>query len=294
VIHRQGTMGDRNTAPDGSDDQDRGDASAVRFAAAAPANPPGPTPPGDFRSLYRSLRSEPLIIPTSPRACKLGAMADESHPNTFLFADLAGFTAMTEAMGDESAVEVVEHFCGELKRLAPDFGAEVIKAIGDAVMVRASEAEAAVRFGVQIADEVGDRHHFPTVRVGMHTGQAIERDGDWFGAAVNLAARVSAEASGREVFLTEATRAVAGDVDGVEIRDRGRRSLRNLSEPVSLYAAMRTGRRSDEGLPIDPVCRMAVDPDHSAGQLSHNGTEYHFCSLECAGRFASDPEQYVS
>jgi adenylate cyclase len=220
-------------------------------------------------------------------------MAEGDGPHTFLFADLAGFTAMTEAMGDEPAAEVARRFCEELESLAPDYGAQVIKAIGDAVMVRADEAGGAVRFGVHVADEVGDQHHFPTVRVGMHTGPAIERDGDWFGATVNLAARVSAEASGREVLLTEATRAAAGDLGEMELRDRGRRSLRNVSEPISLFAAVRMGGRSDEGLPIDPVCRMAVDPDHSAGQLSHDGVEYHFCSLDCAAQFASGPERYV-
>jgi Cu+-exporting ATPase len=38
---------------------------------------------------------------------------------------------------------------------------------------------------------------------------------------------------------------------------------------------------------------MAVDPQHSAGQLAHAGSEYHFCSLECAAKFATDPERYV-
>jgi adenylate cyclase len=221
-------------------------------------------------------------------------MAERGATSTFLFADLAGFTAMTEAMGDESAVEIARRFCEELDQVAPDFGAEVLKEIGDAVMVRATSADSAVRLGVHVAEEVGDQHEFPTVRVGMHTGPAIERSGDWYGAAVNLAARVSAEASGREVLLTEATREAAGEIEGIEMRTRGRRSLRNVAEPVDLYAAVREGSRSDEGLPIDPVCRMAVDPVHSAGRLSHDGTEYHFCSLECVARFAANPENYFS
>jgi adenylate cyclase len=111
---------------------------------------------------------------------------------------------------------------------------------------------------------------------------------------VNLAARVSAEASGRAVLLTGATREAAGEIEGVEIRERGRRSLRNVAAPVSLYAARGEGTRSEEGLPIDPVCRMAVDPAHSAGQLTHRGTEYYFCSLECAARFATDPDRHAS
>src|SRR6266508_6159529 len=201
---------------------------------------------------------------------------------------------MTEAMGDEPAVEVASEFCDRLEALAPEFGAAAIKRIGDAVMLRADDAGAAIRFGLHIAHEVGDSHFLPTVRVGMHTGPAIERNGDWFGNAVNLAARVSGEASGSEVLLTEATRDAAGEVDGVELRERGRRALRNVAEPVALYIAVPSGERSGEGLPIDPVCRMAVDPAHSAGQLGHEGTDYYFCSLACAAQFAAEPQRYAA
>jgi adenylate cyclase len=110
---------------------------------------------------------------------------------------------------------------------------------------------------------------------------------------VNTAARVSGQAAGGEVLLTEATRDAAGTVQQVAFREHGRRSLRNVAEPILLYEAVQEGASNKAGLPIDPVCRMAVDPRHSAGSLSHDGVEYHFCSLECAGKFAADPEQYV-
>jgi YHS domain-containing protein len=44
---------------------------------------------------------------------------------------------------------------------------------------------------------------------------------------------------------------------------------------------------------IDPVCRMAVDPDHAAGRLMYEGTAYFFCTLACAGHFAREPAAYV-
>jgi adenylate cyclase len=220
-------------------------------------------------------------------------MTERRAEHTFLFADLAGFTALTEAMGDEDAATLAQEFCAQLEALAPDYGAEPIKSIGDAVMLRADDAEKAIRLGLRITHGVGETHFFPTVRVGMHTGPAVERDGDWYGGAVNLAARVSGEASGSEVLLTDATRREAGELDGVELRDRGRRELRNVAEPVSLYAAVLEGEETAEGLPIDPVCRMAVDPAHSAGQLLHEGTEYHFCSLACVTKFAAAPDLYA-
>jgi len=218
----------------------------------------------------------------------------EAHEPTFLFADLAGFTALTEAMGDEEAADVAAEFSTSVRELLGDHHAQEVKTIGDALMLHARDPARAVELGLRIVEDVGSRHYFPVVRVGMHTGAAVERTGDWFGAAVNLAARVSAAASGSEVLLTAATRQASGTLTGIALHARGRRSFRNVAEPVEIYAAARTGAETDVGLPIDPVCRMAVDPNHGAGQLVHDGVEYHFCSLACANAFSGNPAHYVS
>ncbi len=218
-------------------------------------------------------------------------MAGKHH--TFVFADLAGFTALTEAMGDEDAADLAGRFSSAVRDLLPEHRAHAVKAIGDALMIRAEEAGGAIRLGLRIVHEVGGQNFFPIIRVGMHTGPAAERDGDWFGATVNVAARVSGMAGGGEVLVTNASREAAVDDDDLEFHDRGRRELRNVSEPVLLYAAVRRGGVAGSDLPVDPVCRMAIDPEHSAGTVNHEGTLYHFCSLRCVGRFAASPERFV-
>lgn len=217
-----------------------------------------------------------------------------ARQNTFLFADLAGFTALTEAHGDEDAADLAGEFFGRVEELLPEYGAEQVKTIGDAVMIRADDPAKGIALALRIVRELGTRHGFPGVRVGIHTGPAVERGGDWFGTAVNTAARVSGLAAGGEVLLTAAAREAAGEVEGIELQDRGRHELRNLSEPVHAYAPVRSGERTREGLPVDPVCRMAVDPARSAGRLEYEGVEYHFCSLHCAAQFASAPERYAT
>ena len=177
--------------------------------------------------------------------------------------------------------------------MLPEYGAEEIKCIGDAVMVHCRDAGQAVRLGVRAVNELGARPGFPSVRVGINTGSAVQRRGDWFGSTVNVAARVSGAAAGGEVLLTEATRLAAGPLAGIHLQPRGRRLLKNLAEPVRLHAATAEAERSAAGMPIDPVCRMAVDPDHSAGTLRHDGAEYFFCSLACASAFANDPDRYA-
>ena len=129
--------------------------------------------------------------------------------------------------------------------------------------------------------------------MGLHHGPAVERNGDYFGAAVNLAARVSSAAGGGEVFVSGSTAALVPDLEGVVYESRGRHELRNVSEPVELFAVLRFDSTA-ERLPIDPVCRMAVDPDRAPGRLVHEGTAYFFCSLSCAGQFAGRPERFSS
>ena len=61
-----------------------------------------------------------------------------SSVNTFTFADLAGFTALTEAHGDQHAADLAGHFAAGMREIASEHGGEAVKAIGDAVMLRNS------------------------------------------------------------------------------------------------------------------------------------------------------------
>lgn len=224
--------------------------------------------------------------------------------HTFLFADLSGFTALTEVHGDEEAAELAAGFFEDARALLGEHAADEVKTLGDAMMLRCDSASEAIGLALRLVQEVGARHGFPSVRVGLHTGPAVERDGDWFGATVNLAARVSGAAAGGEVLVTGASAAAAGALDGGELagvhphrnvvlHPRGRRILRNVGEPVELFEASCELARSRDALPMDPVCRMAVDPEHAAGTLVHDGREYHFCSLECARKFADSPQRFT-
>ena len=212
--------------------------------------------------------------------------------STFLFADIAGYTALTEAHGDEHAAATCARFFDEVSELVEPQDGEVVKTIGDAVMLRMAVPTSAVALGLRIAHEVLTEHEAPTVRVGMHHGPAVERAGDWFGSTVNLAARVAELAAGGEVLVSEAVRTAAAELEGVEFEARGVSRLRNVAEPVRIFAAIED-ERSPVERQIDPVCRMVVAEGRAAGALKHAGREYVFCSLECVSRFARDPDAYA-
>lgn len=76
---------------------------------------------------------------------------------TFVFADIAGFTALTEAHGDEHAADLVAQFCDTVNGVLPDYDAEPIKSIGDATLIRVPHAAPAIRLGTRIAHELMDR-----------------------------------------------------------------------------------------------------------------------------------------
>ena len=122
-----------------------------------------------------------------------------STDRTFAFVDLAGFTAATEVHGDLIAVELAERLV-EVATAALGPGDRLVKSIGDAVMLASDDPVDAVRAVGAICSSLDEEQAFPVLRAGLHAGSALERDGDWFGGAVNLAARVAARAAGDQVL----------------------------------------------------------------------------------------------
>ena len=219
---------------------------------------------------------------------------DKGTDHTFLFADLAGFTALTEAHGDDVAADLASDFCSRARALLPEHAAEEVKAIGDALMLRTGDAAAGVHLARRLVDEVGGRHGFPGIRVGVHTGPAVERERDWFGATVNVASRVADLAGADEVLITRATLEAIGDqAPELRMTPRGSHRLRNLREPVEVFAAASPSAPAAAGRAVDPVCRMAVDTGAAHASHQFGRATYWFCSDACAEAFRADPRQYV-
>lgn len=157
--------------------------------------------------------------------------AAASH--AFLFADLVGYTALTAAHGDERAADVATHFHTTVRRLLPaDAGPAEVKTLGDGLMVRLTDPAHAVRLGVAITEAVDELTDVPAVRVGIHTGPAVHRDGDWYGTTVNVASRLCDAAADGEVLVSEDTAAAAGHPAGIDFGAPELHTLKNLSAPV--------------------------------------------------------------
>jgi adenylate cyclase len=163
--------------------------------------------------------------------------ATDAH--TFLFMDLVGFSALTAERGDDRAADVALRLYARVRRLLPLHRGEEIKTIGDAMMVRCEDPREGVELGLKISEEIAGEDALPPLRIGVHTGSAVYRDGDWYGSAVNVAARLCSAAGGGEVLVSEAARDAAGSPLHIDFGVRRLHWLKNIPEPVAAGSAVR-------------------------------------------------------
>jgi class 3 adenylate cyclase len=150
---------------------------------------------------------------------------------SFLFCDLKDFTAFADSNGDTTAVAAIDHFAHSVTR---ERGSEFrfMKALGDGFMLAYSDPCTAVRAGIRIMRAM-QVPHMPRVHASVHRGEAIVREGDYFGGAVNLAARLLNAADRDELVATPAVVEACGDEFPWE--PIGPRHVRGVAEMIEVY-----------------------------------------------------------
>ncbi len=191
---------------------------------------------------------------------------------TIVFVDVESFTQLTESQGDAAAIETMTKVDSAVRGLSLEHGGKVVKAIGDALMLAFRESGDAVRFAAELEQTARRDAAMPPLRIGMHCGPAIYRGGDYLGTTVNVASRVSSQATAGETLMTEVVAERADGDAGVE--PAGVRMLRGVERPLPLYRL----RHEDEKR--DPVCGKLVKSPPAA-RLEDDGEELWFCSKDC-------------
>ncbi len=171
---------------------------------------------------------------------------------TILFSDIENSTLMTERLGDERWLEVLRAHNALFRRQVSAHGGFEVKNQGDGFMLvfpdsrRAVECAAAIQRGLAEGELI--EGETVRVRMGMHAGEAIREEGDFFGRSVILAARIAAQARGGEILVSEALKERAehddGDGDGGVRFDGGRElELKGLAgHPPGLPRRLGAGR----------------------------------------------------
>jgi class 3 adenylate cyclase/pimeloyl-ACP methyl ester carboxylesterase len=193
---------------------------------------------GDTNSVLRALQEyiggEAPLVPTGPATI-----------HTILFTDIEGSTALTERLGDAKAREVLREHERIVREALAAHGGSEIKTMGDGFMASFGSATKALECAVAIQRSLtpdpspvgtgeGQSVMPLKVRIGLNAGEPVAEEGDLFGTAVNMAARIAGQAQGGEILVSDVVRQlVAGK--GFAFEDRGGQALKGFEEPVRVY-----------------------------------------------------------
>ena len=152
---------------------------------------------------------------------------------TIVFTDLVGYTTFASREEETVVRELILDYHALVREQVSRHGGFEVKQMGDGFMIAFASAARAVRCGadIQRAIERPDTGmaHKTQVRVGLNSGDAIREGTDFFGHTVNIASRIADRAAGGQIFISEATRVLAGHVENVGFQDIGRRRLRGVA-----------------------------------------------------------------
>lgn len=209
-----------------------------------------------------------------------------------VFIDLSSFTPLTDAMGDREAASILSRFAELVHQVTEHHAGRSVKQIGDGFMLMFFEPQAALTAALEIVTRVSEESSLAAC-AGVHWGQVVYREGDYYGGAVNLSARLADAAERHQVLVTTALREEVGDLQAVEFLPLGSRTLKGVLEPQELFEVRRIGSTRARRL-RDLVCGMELAQSEIAVRLELEGAERVFCSETCLRHFVSDPARYLA
>jgi class 3 adenylate cyclase len=165
-----------------------------------------------------------------------------SKERAILFADVSGSTALYELLGDKPAAKMIDACLGALREVVATRNGQVVKTIGDELMVVFSNPEAAC----EAAREMQQRVHAlpPTagaklaIRIGFHFGLVLEDKGDFWGDGVNTAARLAGLAKAGQILTTGATANALPGIQRSNLRDLDAISVKGKQDAVRVFELM--------------------------------------------------------
>lgn len=201
----------------------------------------------------------------------------------FLFTDLVGSTELLDRLGDDAAEAVRRTHFSLLRQALASTGGREVKTMGDGLMAAfQSPAEAvacAVAMQQAVEDDNRDRPEAALgLRIGLHVGEPVREEDDYFGTAVVVAKRLCDRAAGGEILASELLRTLVGTRGGFRFEPAGRLSLKGLAEPVP---AVTVDWRPPSARPVAQAApRPSADPPPRGPRLV--GRDGEMAALEAA------------
>lgn len=189
-------------------------------------------------------------------------MTRENVDVAVMFADVTGSTKLYESLGDDNANRIIGKVIDVMAKITKMYQGYVIKTIGDEIMCRFSSANDCVRAAKECQEEIsmgiqGESVEL-SIKVGLHFGPAIlMEDGDVFGDAVNVAARMAGIAKGAQIITTEETiKLLDADIQDIS-RRFDKTSVKGKEDEIVVYQVV--WETSDDVTKIEIAAADAVD-----------------------------------
>ena len=194
----------------------------------------------------------PLDVRTS--IDRVSAAVEEEKPDlrthaapdgtvTLLFSDIEGSTALNEKLGDRKWIEVLRMHNSIVRQQVAIHGGFEVKSSGDGFMIAFSSATRALMCAIGIQRSLSEHaekspDESVRVRIGLHTGEAIAEEGDFYGRHVNFAARVGAAADGGEILVSALLKELTGSRGEFEFDDGRDVQLKGLTGTHRVHAVV--------------------------------------------------------
>jgi class 3 adenylate cyclase len=175
-----------------------------------------------------------------------GRAADDRDPaiRTILFTDIVESTALTQSMGDEAAMGLLDLHNTVVRAALANLGGREVKHTGDGIMASFVSAAAAVKCASRVQRDLArheeNRDRPLKVRIGAAAGEPVEDHNDLFGCTVQLAARLCAHAAPEQILVSNAIAELCLG-KGFSFQDVGEVALKGFDRPVRAHAVVWAG-----------------------------------------------------
>ena len=171
-----------------------------------------------------------------------GGAADDRDPGirTVLFTDIVESTSLTQKIGDDAAMELVDFHDSIVRNALKDLGGREVKHLGDGIMASFVSAASAVKCAARVQNELakharGNADRPLQVRVGIAAGEPVERHNDLFGVTVQLASRLCSHAAAEQILVSNVVAELCAGKT-IPFEDLGEVNLKGFDHPVRAHA----------------------------------------------------------
>jgi adenylate cyclase len=171
-----------------------------------------------------------------------------AQPEACVFADLSGYTRLTEELGDAAAAGMALRLAELMQEVATHHRGLVVKMLGDGVHFHFRDPSSAVLGSLELVERA-EPQGLPPAHIGVNAGPMTYTDGDYYGLTVIIAARIASQAGPGQVLVGEAA-IDDGHHEGVRFEEIGPVPLKGIARPVTVYRALREASAAPDAPPI--------------------------------------------